>query len=376
MFKNVSNSTKKIIYIISFSLLVLIFSVLMFVTIDGQNIKEIKEFIYTNIKVIYITEDENLDYPIKIMDKYSIDYITINSNELTIFERRKIKKIIDSEDINNVIVIYENGKIKDKLFDYKNEESVNKFLQDNNIIPNKLVDNVNEIISESKKLLENSYLMVYIPYKELDNIEVQDEIFRQIAEEYSIDYKKIDAYLLSVKQQEKINGLLEISTVENQILILVKDNKMIANIRGPHRKNTYIQTMYDVNFINELENKVNEIDYNQYKELLNSNDKNIIVIGNKNNKDSNDVIESLNKIIYNYDIKVNYIDIENINSNLSNKVKEKLENIGYTGGFSIPLVVIAESGKILDFSVGNSAEEYFVDIFIETGVIKGDVING
>jgi hypothetical protein len=376
MLKRISNRTKKIICVTSFSLSILIFLLLIYLTIDGKQIRELKDFIHTDTKILYVTEDDNLDYPIKIMDRYSINYLKISISELTIFERKKIEKITDSRDFKNVLVIYENGEIKDKLFEHKDKESVNKFLQDNNIIPNELVDYVDKIMIESQKLLESSYSMVYIPYKKLDNIENQDEIFKQISEEYSIDYKKIDAYLLSSRQQEKINSLLGISTVENQILILVKDNKMIANIRGPHRKNTYIETLYDVNFIDELENKVNEIDYNSYKELLNSNEKNVIVIGTENNKDSNDVISNLNKIIYNYDIEVNYINIENVNSDLSNKVKEKIENIGYTGGFSIPLVVIVESGKVLDFAIGNSSEEYFIDIFIENGVIKGDAING
>lgn len=375
MSASISNHSKRIIYIILFSLLILIFLVLVYLTIDGKQIREIKDFVRTDIKVLYVMEDESLNYPIEIMDKYSIDYLKINNNELTIFERKKLEKIIDSKNIKNALVIYENGQVKDKLFEYKDKTSVNKFLQDNNIIPSELVDYVDKIMNESQKLLDSSYSMVYIPYNKTENIEAQAEIFKQIAEEYSIEYKRIDAYLLSNKQQEKINGLLGISTVENQILILIKDNKMIANIRGPHRKNTYIDTLYDVNFIYELENKVNEIDYNIYKTLLNSNEKNIIVIGNDNNKDSNDVIKNLNRIIYNYDIVVNYINVENTNSDLFNKVKEKLEEIGYTGGFSIPLVVIVESGKILDFAIGNSNEEYFIDIFIENGVIKGDAIN-
>lgn len=376
MLKEVSGQTKKTIYILLISLLIIIFLSLVFLIVDGKQIRDIKEFISVDTKIIYVTEDESLDYPIKLMDKYSIDYLKINNNQLTVFERKKIEKIVNSNDLKNVLVIYKNGKIKDKLFEYKNKESVNKFLQDNDIIPNELVDHVDEIMSKSEKILQSSHSMIYIPYKKSDNIENQDEMFRQIAEEYSIDYKKIDAYLLSGKQQEKINSLLGISTVENQILILIKDNKMIANIRGPHRKNTYIQTLYDVNFINELESKINKIDYNAYKTLLNSNEKNIIVIGIENNKDSNDVITNLNKIIYSYDIEVNYINIEDTNSELSSKVKEKLENIGYTGNFSIPIVVIVESGKVLDFAIGNSNEEHFIDIFIENGVIKGDAING
>ena len=65
--------------------------------------------------ILYITKDETLDYPIKIMDKYSIDYLKINKNKLTIFERRKIKRIIGSKDFENVIVIYEKIVLKEKL---------------------------------------------------------------------------------------------------------------------------------------------------------------------------------------------------------------------------------------------------------------------
>jgi len=39
------------------------------------------------------------------------------------------------------------------------------------------------------------------------------------------------------------------------------------------------------------------------------------------------------------------------------------------------MVLIVESNNILDYVIGNSTEEYFLDIFIENGVIKGDVIN-
>ena len=39
------------------------------------------------------------------------------------------------------------------------------------------------------------------------------------------------------------------------------------------------------------------------------------------------------------------------------------------------IVIITESNNILDYAIGNSKEEYFLDIFIENGVIKGDVSN-
>ena len=170
------------------------------------------------------------------------------------------------------------------------------------------------------------------------------------------------------------DNLLNISLVEDQILVLVKDNKMIANIRGIHSKNTYIEKLYSANFINELEIMINEINYDNFNDILEQKEKNIILLGSESEKDVNAIFNLLNKMVYNYDINVNFLNVNN--SDLNNKVKEKLETIGYNGAVSYPLVIISESNRILGYAIGNSKEEYFIDIFIENGVIKGDAING
>lgn len=366
------NKLKQIIYIVSFLVLFLIFIILILFTKDSKKITDIKEFLKTDTKIIYVIKDKSLSYPIEILDKYSVDYIKIDYKDLTIFERRKIKEIVGNKNITNSLVIYKNGK-KGSILKNLKEQEVVKFLQHNDIIPSEIVDNVEEIVNESNLILDSQYSMVYIPYTNLDEIEKQDKIFKDIASDYEIEYKKIDAYLLSRNQQEKINNLLGLSLVEDQILILVKDNKMIANVRGVHSKNTYIEKLYSVNFINELEKKINEIDYAEFNDILENKEKSIILLGSENEKEVNEVFNLLNEMIYNYDINVNFINIDN--SDLNSKIKEKLEELGYNGAVSYPLVVITESNKILEYIIGNSKEEYFIDIFIENGVIKGDVIN-
>ena len=80
-------------------------------------------------------------------------------------------------------------------------------------------------------------------------------------------------------------------------------------------------------------------------------------------------------MIYSYNISVDYINVGNVDSTLYNKVQEKIENIGYKEGFSLPMVIIVESNTILSHVIGSTNEEYFLDIFIENGVIKGEIIN-
>ena len=252
---------------------------------------------------------------------------------------------------------------------------INKFLKENKIIPNKIVNNVKDIIKNANNILNNQYAMIYIPYVEHDYIDLQDEMLEKISKVYSVDYNRIDAYLLSENQKTKINTLFDISLVEDQILILVKDNKMIGNIRGIHSRNTYVETLYEVNFINELEDKIQKINYDEFKEILTEPEKNILLIGSDKLKDSNNIYELLNSMTYSYNIEVKYFNIDNNDIVMQEKINNKLKNIGYEGAFSLPIVTIIESGDILDYAIGNSKEEYFLDIFIENGIIKGDAVN-
>ena len=376
MLKNINDKSKKIIFGIFFSILILIFLCLLIFTRDSKIISDINEFIKTETKVLYISNgDKDSKKLIDLLKKYDVNYLEVDSTKLNLFESKKIENIVNSKYLNDIIVIFENGEIKDALIEYKTEESLNKFFQKNKIIPKIISDNVEDIMNNIDKMLDSDYSMIYIPYENSDIIEEQNHIFSEISNKYSIDYKKIDAYLLSYNQKEKINQLLKLSFVEDQILVLVKDKRMIGNIRGIHSKNTYIENLSDLNFIKQIENEITEIDYHTFKEKLKSNEKSIIMIGIDNSKDCDDIYNILNGMAYNYDINVNYINVGEIDSSLYKDVKEKLENIGYDDGFSIPMVVIVESNKILSHVIGNTKEEYFLDTFIENGVIKGEMID-
>ena len=370
-----SEKVKQFIYIILFCLLILCFLILLIFTMDSKKIKDISEFIKTETKILYITSDKEKKYPVEILEKYNIEYLKINNEELNIFERKRIKEIIDDENLEDTLVVFMGGKVIDKLVEYKSEKEVNEFFQLHGIIPEKIVDNVKSIMDSAYSMLDSEYSMIYIPYKEHEDVEQQNSYLEEISEDYSIDYIRINAYYLSSKQQEIINNMLKISLVEDQILILVKDGKVIDNIRGTHRKNTFIQNLYDVNFINELEDKIEKLDYDELEDKINTTGKHILLIGSDSSKDSETVYNVLNEMTYNYELNVMYINVEKEQSEKFNVLKEKIEKLGYDGAFSIPLVLIIESNKVLDYAIGNSKEEYFIDIFTENGVIKGDVVN-
>ena len=344
---------KNITLIIIFILLVIIFFSLLFATKDSKLVSNIKEYIKTDTKVLYITNETNYsEYPIQIFEKYDTDYLYVDSTNLSKFEKSKIEDIINSKYLSNIIVIFNNGEIKDAIIEYKDQESLNSFLQTNDLIP--------EVIGDNSEIISNVS----------EKIDTQDRILKDISEDYEINYKKVDAYLLSNNQQNKLNSILQISTVEDQIIILIKGKKIIGSIRGVNNKKTYLNKLKEFNFIDEIASFITYINLDEFNNLLNNSEKNIIVIGKDDCKYCDDVNASLNNIAINYNVKINYINVGKIDSDIAIQVEQKLSELGYNDGFTTPITLIVENNKLLDYVIGASNEQYFVDKFTENGIIK------
>lgn len=365
-FKVIKNIILKILFI----LLLIIFFSLLIVTKDTSFIKNIKDYVKTDIKVLYISnKDDYKKYPIELFKKYEIDYMYINSTKLSKFEKNKLEKIINSKYLSNIIVIFNDGNIEDAIIEYKDENTLNKFMQKNSIIPEIIGDN-SKIIESVSDMLLSEYALIYFPYKNHDSIDKQDKIFKEISKKYEIEYKKIDAFLLSNSQKNKLNSLLQISTVEDQILILIKDSKIVGSIREINNKKKYLNYLTEFKFIEDIGYFITHINLEKFNDLIVSNKKSIISIGKDDCKYCDEVIGRLNNICINYDLEVNYINVGKIDSYIAKQIEDTLTSLNYNDGFTTPITLIVENNKILDYVIGASNEKYFIDIFTENGIIK------
>ena len=165
---------KKIIIGVFSTIVVIVFVVLLLLTMDDKFIKDIKKFIKTDTKVLYITDKDNYNkYPIELLDKYEIKYKYINSKKITSFEKTKLERIINNNDLSNIIVIFESGKIKDALLRYDSKTELNEFLAKNGVIPN-IIGDISGIKNKINNSLESEELILYLPYKYDDSIEYQN----------------------------------------------------------------------------------------------------------------------------------------------------------------------------------------------------------
>ena len=187
MEKSTSGKIKLISKILILLILIIVLLVLIIVTTDNKYIKNIKEFTSEGTKVLYITNKNKYSkYIVDLLEKYDAKYMYIDSSNLSNIEKNKLVRIVDNNDINNLIAIFENGEIKETLIDDENQNDINKFLQNNNIIPEIIGDNKN-IISSVENLLKTEFTLIYIPYKYIDLVAVQDEILKNISEKYNIN---------------------------------------------------------------------------------------------------------------------------------------------------------------------------------------------
>ena len=373
MKQNTFSAIKKLLKIFISLALFSIALILISYFLDNKVIKDIKEFTKSGTKVLYISEKKNYsEKPIELLKKYEVEYEYINSSNFSSIEKKKLTKIIRMKDINNVIVIYKDGKVLDTLHDFESNESLIKFFQKNGIFP-EVIGKVDGILESVTEAINTDYTLIYLPYNYAEGVELQDEILNNICKKYKIKYKLINAYLLSEFQKEKINTILQVSKVENQIIILVKNNEIVGSIRNVYDEKAYIEELVSSKFIDLSKKSINYLDdYNVFNEIIKSQEKNIITIGRDDCKYCDDVIDKLNEIGNKHEINIYYINIGTIDSDLSIKIINKLKELEYSEGFTTPLTLIVESDKIIDYIIGASDEEYFVDVLIENGLIRGE----
>lgn len=370
MIKDNIKVAKKVLITIVITLLLVIFFSLLINTSTNNFINKIKNYTENGIKVLYISDKNNYrSYPIELFNKYDVDYMYINSLNLSNLEKSKLSKLINSQYLSDIIVVFKDGIVSDAIISYSNEEALNNFLSKNELIPNIIGDNSN-IISRVEELLDSNYMILYLPYENSDTVLEQNDILSSIARQHSINYEMVNAYLLSETQKENLNSLLKISKVKDQIVIFIKDSKIFGSIRGINTRISYLNRLNEIKFINDIGNYILNINYNNFEDLLSSQQKNIIIIGRDDSKYCEDNIKILNDICSEYNIDINYLNVEKDDSKLFLNVKEKLASIGYNDSYTLPLTIIVENNKLIEYIIGASNKNYYIDIFKENGIIK------
>ena len=96
-----------------------IFSIILIIItkiFDNRIINNINNFLKNDIKVLYISDKKNyFNDTIELFKKYDIEYMYIDNSKYSNIEISNLKKLVNEKEINNVIILYNNGKKIDSL---------------------------------------------------------------------------------------------------------------------------------------------------------------------------------------------------------------------------------------------------------------------
>lgn len=245
--------------------------------------------------------------------------------------------------------------------------------------------------SDSKKMIDSFYkfyeskdykVICYYDSKKEDN-EAYFELdyLLQLSKQYGIEYTEVDSSKISEKNNNKIKKLLGIEGI-NPTTVVVRNKKIVAQQEGFIESNKLVELLIDAKVLDEgsklksIDN-LKFIDYNKFKEIVEDDDTNVVVVGQSACQYCNSVKPILNNISKAYKIDINYF---NVNEESTDNLKEffdKLPDMGYDDEklksdetFYMPTVLIIKDNKIISYLQNEHTLEEYIDYFKENNIIE------
>jgi thiol-disulfide isomerase/thioredoxin len=251
---------------------------------------------------------------------------------------------------------------------------------------NKVKSESEQIMEKFNNVLSSSSLQTIIYYNSAE-LEAKTGLFEleylnQISKDYKIDYFEIDYSKLNEKNRNEIENTLGINGTD-PTTVVVKDNKVVAVQEGFIESHKYVDFLIKANVLKEGSkySKVSNltfIDYNDYLDIIKNKYVNLVVVGQAGCEYCKAAKPILNNIAKGYKIKINYIDVTDLNNTQLKEFFDELPKLGYDNeeltendSFSMPTLLIIDNGKIISYYEGSHSLEEYVSYLKENKVIKG-----
>ena len=204
---------------------------------------------------------------------------------------------------------------------------------------------------------------------------LQTPIMKQIKEDYKIDYLYVDASKLSKEDQKEIFKVLDIEGSTPTIAVVKDDEVIDVNVGYMDGKDTVNflkkNKILDEGATYKPEENLTFIDFNRYKELVNEDSLNIIVIGQTTCSHCIAVKPVLSRVAGNNNITINYLNLTEMSQDEQSELIESLKSIGYSDADNLgtPLTLITKNDHLEGKIEGENPPSYFTREFKKYGVI-------
>lgn len=192
------------------------------------------------------------------------------------------------------------------------------------------------------------------------------------ADYYEFDYTYVDTDELT---SSVFNKLLKDINIDGDdfgtpLTLVVKEGQVVDSINGYVDETKLFEFLKEYDFVDDSEELlVNYISYDEYEELLESEDAEVLVIGQTTCSYCIKAKPILNQIVVDEDVEINYLNITDLSEEDINEFSTSLEYLE-TNDWGTPLTLIVSEGEIIDAANGLLDYEGYVKLFKENGILE------
>ena len=320
----------------------------------------------SSVYVLYLGNNDKYNKEIELYQKYyEFDYQKINPGKLTRKNSNKFKNTFNLDKLKDSITIYKKGKLI-KSINISNEEELEKVLQDNKVIPTIIEDPTSEKELIETILNSEEDTLIYVSFVQNDLVTEKSNTLESLCNEYNIKYQFIRGYIFSEKQIINYMSQFSYSSIKNELLVILEDKKIKKIIEYDSLYfDDYIEIFKNYDIINSISDYLKYVDIDTFNEMRKTDNKYIFVFGDERCKYCDSIKYTLGSIAKEHNIEIHYVDLPN-----DNNLSDILNELSYDGTYTYPLTIIVENQKILDYVIGDSEKDYYINLFTKDGIIR------
>ena len=211
--------------------------------------------------------------------------------------------------------------------------------------------------------------LVYLGSSTCGYCQLLNPSLEDMKERYDFDYLYIDVSEISSGYLKKILSQLELTSLGTPYLAIVSNGEIVDTQNGYSDYDITFEFLKDNKIIGEdQELLLNYIGYDEYDKLLNSDKKNVIVVGQSTCSYCVQAKVTLNDIVEENDITINYLNISYLTEEEGEKFESSLDY--FENSWGTPIMMIVQDGKLVDIIEQYVDKDEYVEFLEENGVIK------
>lgn len=234
--------------------------------------------------------------------------------------------------------------------------------------------------SQSKKYLKEFYSdfngttdkLILIGRDNCSWCELFKPILDGMKDNYGFEYTYVDTNELTSSVFNKLLKDISVSKDDfgTPLTLVVKDGMVVDSISGFVDEKALLEFLKKNSFVDESEELlINYIDYSDYKKLLKSNEKEVLVVGQTGCSYCIKAKSHLNRIIAEKNIEINFINVDELDEDEITKFTDSLDFFS-ENEWGTPLMLIIQDGKVLDYSNGLLEYDGYINLLNDVGMFK------